>query len=112
MHANYLKVLKFSSCSTRDHSTDPKKSQPAGNGCPGSTLANTAGFDFNKTDEYHLYNIAADRFETPGSDLRLSHPEIVKEMAALLPPPHHTAPNPDSHIPNQAFGYRWPGCTL
>ena len=107
---NATTVLKFFCCSAHHHSADPEGQ--SGNGCPGSTPADKAGFDFNKTDEYHLYNIAKDRFETPASDLRLSQPEIVKEMAALLPPPHETAPNPDSYIPNQAFGYRWPGCTI
>ena len=108
---NETHVLKFFCCSGRDHGP-ATAGQPVGRGCPGSTLADLAGFDLNRTDEYHLYNIAAERFETPTSDLRLAFPEIVQRMAALLPPPHETATNPDGHIPGQSYGYRWPGCTL
>jgi hypothetical protein len=49
---NDTHTLKFFCCSA------------AGGGCPGSTPADRAGFS-NTTDEYHLFNIANDRFETP-----------------------------------------------
>ena len=92
-------ILKFFCCSAAD------------GGCPGSTAADRAGFGEGE-NEYHLFNIAQDRFELPSSELRGSHPELVRDMAALLPPPHQTAPNNDSRIPSQGFGYRWPGCGI
>jgi hypothetical protein len=49
---NDTHTLKFFCCSA------------AAGGCPGSTPADRAGFS-NTTDEYHLFNIANDRFETP-----------------------------------------------
>ena len=109
---NTTHTLKFFCCSAADHRSADPESQPPGAGCPGSTPADRAGFDFSATDEYHLFNIVADRFETPKSDLRHAFPEIVRAMAALLPPAHQTAPNEKSGIPNQGYGYRWPGCVL
>ena len=67
-----------------------------------STPADRVGFD-NTTDEFHLYNIAEDRFETPSKELRLSHRGVVEEMAKLLPPKHETAPNPHWSIKSQAL---------
>lgn len=96
---NETHILKFFCCSA------------AGGGCPGSTPADRMGFD-NATDEFHLFNIAHDRFETPSSELRLSHRGVVEQMVKLLPPKHETALNPHSSIKSQAFGYRWPGCAI
>ena len=92
-------ILKFFCCSAVD------------GGCPGSTAADRAGFGEGE-NEYHLFNIVQDRFELPSSELRGSHPELVRDMAALLPPPHQTAPNSSSTHPSQGFGYRWPGCVI
>eukprot|EP00038_Savillea_parva_P027514 m.59994 g.59994 ORF g.59994 m.59994 type:complete len:417 (-) comp7930_c0_seq1:183-1433(-) len=80
-------------------------------GCPGSTNADKAGFS-PQDDEYHLFNIANDRFETPASDLRHTHPDLVVHYAALLPPLHHTPDNPNSSIPAQGHGYVWNGCSV
>lgn len=96
---NATHILKFFCCSA------------AGGGCPGSTSADRVGFG-QTTDEFHLFNIVKDRFETPSSELRHSHRDIVAEMVKLLPPKHETAPNPHSSIHNQGFGYRWPGCAV
>ena len=96
---NESHILKFFCCSAAD------------GGCPGSTPEDRAGFD-NATDEFHLFNIAQDRFETPSSDLRLYHRDVVEQMVKLLPPKHETAPNPRSRIKSQGFGYRWPGCAI
>lgn len=94
-------VLKFFCCAHVDGIT----------GCPGSTPADAAGFAKNQS-EFHLYNIAADRFELPSSDLRHRFPDLARELAAMLPPAHMTASNPNSSIPSQGYGYRWPGCSL
>lgn len=80
-------------------------------GCPGSTPRDRAGFAPGQS-EHHLYNIASDRFELPQNDLRHRYPDLVRQMAAMLPPPHQTPPNNHSSVHNQGFGYRWPGCTL
>jgi hypothetical protein len=75
--------------------------------CPGSTSEDSVGFGPGE-DEHHLYNVLggtdADRFESPAADHRRQYPELVAELAALLPPPHMTAPNNNSSIPNQGYG--------
>ena len=103
---NETHTLKFFCCASTSREPDSTT-----NGCPGSTAADRRGFETG-ANEYHLYNIAADRFESPASDLRSRYPEVVKEMAALLPAPHHTPPAKGSSIPGQGYGYRWPGCVI
>ena len=98
---NKTHTLKFFCCSNESST----------GGCPGSTPADGAGFAAGES-EYHLYNIAADRFELPQNDLRKAFPDIVQRMNKLLPPPHHTAPAANSKHGNQGFGYRWSGCTI
>ena len=50
-------ILKFFCCSAAD------------GGCPGSTAADRAGFGEGE-NEYHLFNIAQDRFELPSSEAK------------------------------------------
>ena len=96
---NATHIFKFFCCSA------------AGGGCPGSTSADRFGFG-NATDEFHLFNVVHDRFETPSSELRHSYRDIVEQMVKLLPPKHETSPNPHTSIRNQGYGYRWPGCAI
>jgi arylsulfatase A-like enzyme len=100
-------VLKFFCCG----GGSANGTGAAGGRCPGSTSNDTAGFGARQ-DEHHLFNIADDRFEGPASDLRARFPVLAAEYAALLPPPHVTADNPDAVHPNQGHGYRWFGCRM
>lgn len=108
---NTTHVLKFFCCSAASHGP-ATSGQPTEHGCPGSTPQDQAGFNLSASDEFHLFNIADSRFESPQSDLRHVFPDVVREMAKLLPPPHQTPPNRSSAIKNQGYGYRWPGCVL
>jgi hypothetical protein len=108
---NATHILKFFCCSARDHGP-ATGGQPVESGCPGSTPRDQAGFNLSATDEFHLFNVVRDRFETPESDLRHAFPDLVRQMAALLPPPHQTPPASGSKIERQGYGYRWPGCVL
>ena len=101
--------MKFFCCA---NGTGVARSGGGAGWCPGSTAQDSAGFALDSPAEYHLYNIAADRFELPANDLAKTHPDLVREMAKLLPAPHVTAASPDSRIKSQAYGYRWAGCTL
>ena len=81
-------------------------------GCPGSTPADRALMESVRrthphthvTSEVHLFNFTPgswDRFESPAADLAVARPDLVKDMAALLPGWHPTQPS-----------YNWRGCNL
>eukprot|EP00041_Stephanoeca_diplocostata_P033803 m.1125554 g.1125554 ORF g.1125554 m.1125554 type:complete len:552 (+) comp24409_c0_seq3:305-1960(+) len=77
--------------------------------CPGSTPADRNG-TLPGDDEYHLFNIADDRFELPASELCHVLPARVARYIGMLPPRHVTPANPNSSIPSQGHGYMWNGC--
>ena len=81
--------------------------------CPGAGPADRAGLPPG-VDEHHLFNVwapgADGRFETPGAELRAALPELVRELAALLPPAHVTPGAPEPGWRDK--GYVWQGCRL
>jgi arylsulfatase A-like enzyme len=108
---NDTHVFKFfCCCSTRTATAATPGRVPKSDGrCPGATQEDMAGFAAGQ-DEHHLFNIAADRFESPASDIRKENPALVAYYASLLPPRHETASNNHSSHPKQGHGYTWAGC--